>query len=145
MSAAVAWEAERAASDGAADAAPEIGFPTGLAAYCEVVVSGGFAYRVGRPVLGNIFTLDSWTSGELGEEGGASRGYLIAGGQIGLYGLAQALVVGGDVLFELVELRVLVDLPPFTAQHAVGGGSRLPTASDGGGGWSGNCRSAVSL
>src|SRR5208282_5311891 len=70
--------------------------------------------------------------GERGKEAGAGRGDLVARGKISLQRLAEALVVGRDVLFELVELRVLVDLPPFAANHAVGGRGRLPTAAGGG-------------
>ena len=61
------------------------------------------------------------------------RADLIARGKIPLHCLAQGLVIGGDALFQLVELRVLVNLPPLAAKHSVGGRGRLPTASGRGG------------
>src|ERR1019366_6948879 len=68
---------------------------------------------------------------EPGKERRPGRGYLVARGQVGFKRLAQTLVVRGDALFQLVELRVLIDLPPFAAQHSVGGRGRLPAATVG--------------
>ena len=122
--------------DGAADAAPEVGLPTGLAAKNEVVVIGGLAGERKRARSAEtLLRAAERPGGERGKEGGAGHGDLVAGGEIGFQRLAQGLVVGGDALFELVELRVLVDLPPFAAQHAVGGVGGLPSAPGGSGRW----------
>jgi hypothetical protein len=83
--------------------------------------------------LRNLARAGGSPRGDGGIERGAGRGDLIARGEIGLQRLAQALVVGGDALFKLVELRVLVDLPPLAAQQAVGGRGGLPCASGGSG------------
>ena len=43
MSAALAWALAASGLDGAADAAPEVRLPTGLAGEDEIAVGGGFA------------------------------------------------------------------------------------------------------
>ena len=42
---------------------------------------------------------------------------------------AQALVIGRDPLFKLIELRVLINLPPLAAQHPIRGRRRLPASA----------------
>ena len=120
--------------DGAADAAPEVGLPGGLAFKLEVAVGVGLAGRVGGPVDGDGVAGDGGAGGEGGKEAGAGDADLVVGGEIGFEGGAEVLVAGGDEVFKAVELGVLVDLPPFSAEEAVGGGGGLPGAGGGGDG-----------
>src|SRR5258707_5186947 len=86
-------------------------------------------------MLGELLVSERRADRQRGREGGAGLANLFAGGQVGFEGLVEALVDGGDALFELVELGVAVDFPPFAAEHAVGGGGGLPTSSIGWRGW----------
>ena len=126
----------------AADAAPEVRFPTGLTCEHEIAISSGFSRRVGGTVCGDVVALCGHSGREGGEKAGAGRADLVSCGKIPFHRLAQGLVVGGDVLFQLIELRVLVDLPPLAAQHAVRGRGWLPTAPCGSG-WRRDYRSCA--
>ena len=128
--------------DGAADAAPEVRLPTGLAGERQVVVGGEFAV-IGGAVLRDIVARNGRSGRERRVESGAGHGDLVAGGEVVFQRLAEGLVVGFDALFELVELRVVVDLPPLAAQQAVGGIGGLPCATGGGG--RGNDRGCAGL
>src|SRR5215472_3939372 len=77
---------------------------------------------------------DAGPSGNSRKQGGADDGHLVAGGEVVFRSLLERLVVGGDALFKVVELGVAEDLPPFAAQHSVGGIGGVPRAS-GGIGW----------
>ena len=121
--------------DGAADAAPEIRLPTGLAAQQKIVVVGGFGGGIVGSVGRNSLALGGNSGRKRGKKAGVGHRYLVARGKVGFQSLAEGLVVGlplwTDAIFELVELRVLVNLPPFAADHAVRGAGGPPTASGG--------------
>src|ERR1019366_193933 len=85
------------------------------------------------PIGRDLVAAGGEVAGERGKEVGARRAYLVTRGQICFQCLAQALIVAGYAIFEAVELRVLVDLPPLVAQHAVRGRGGLPAAT----GWIG--------
>ena len=121
--------------DGAADAAPEIRLPTGLGGKHEIVIGGGFAGCVGGAVLRDMFARDGGSGRERGEERGARRCDLIAGSEIALQRLTERGVIDGDALFKLVELGIVVDLPPVAAEEAVRRIGGLPCAAIGSGRW----------
>src|SRR5580658_3383441 len=74
---------------------------------------------------------DAGADGERGVEIGARDLYLLLRGEVSLVGLPQALVVGGDALLKLIELRVVINLPPFSLEHSIGRRCRLPAAAVG--------------
>ena len=115
--------------DGAADASPEVRLPTRLAAQRKVAVCRGFTRRIRGTIGRNLFALGANSGRECGVESGPGCADLVARDKISFQGLAQGGVLDGDALFQLVELRVLIDLPPFAAKHSVRGRSRLPTSS----------------
>jgi hypothetical protein len=117
---------------GAADAAPEIRLPARLRTQNKVVGvggAGGAGLVEERLVGGNFLRRIGNAAVHGGKEIGARHGDLLARGLVGFQGLPQLHISGGDALFELIELRILVDLPPVALEHAVGGIGRLPSAS----------------
>ncbi len=121
--------------DSAANATPEVGLPTGLALKEQIVVIRRCVVCGERPV-GRVFVMrDGRTGRKRGKQRGTGDLDLVARGQISLQRLAQALVIGGNALFKLVELRVVVDFPPLALDHAVGGVGRGPATVRGIGRW----------
>ena len=121
--------------DGAADLTPEIGLPAGLPFELEVVVIADRGSSIAddeRAMRRDFLMADRRTGRERWRKSRARLANLFAGGEIRLIGLVKALVDCGDAFLELVELGIVVNLPPFSLEHAVGRRCRLPAAA---GGW----------
>ena len=110
-------------------AAPEIRLPTGLPRNRQVGVSSGAVFIPIRRIQRILYALGCHARRKRGIQVGARRTHLVSRRKVSLERLLELHIVGGDALFQLVELRVLVNLPPFALQHAVGGIGRLPCAA----------------
>ena len=124
------------AFDGAADAAPEVGLPSSLALEGEVVVAGDVSpgTKSGR-LAETCCAVKPGPGGERGIKAARAICDLVARGEVGFEAPAETLVHGGDALFELVELGIVVDLPPLALIMPSEGeaGCQPPPAGLGGG------------